>query len=139
MKNVFFSVFLALALVYCFAHSSNAAISCGTVDTKAASCITYATGKNATPSKQCCAGLQTLAQSVKTVADKKDICRCLKAAVKNFAGVQDKFLSKIPSACSIKVFTSYTEVFFGIDQNSELVNVEAVLNKTVVLFLRNKS
>ncbi|XP_073049690.1 non-specific lipid-transfer protein C, cotyledon-specific isoform-like [Primulina eburnea] len=103
MKNVFFSVFLALALFYCFAHSSNAAISCGTVDTKAASCITYATGKDATPSKQCCAGLQTLAQSVKTVADKKDICRCLKAAVKNFAGVQDKFLSKIPSACSIKV------------------------------------
>ncbi|CAA0827583.1 Unknown protein [Striga hermonthica] len=27
---------------------------------------------------------------------------CLKAGVKNFAGVQDKFLSQIPTACNIK-------------------------------------
>ncbi|KZV58287.1 non-specific lipid-transfer protein C, cotyledon-specific isoform-like [Dorcoceras hygrometricum] len=104
MKSVFLSSFLlALALVYCFAHSSDAAISCGTVTANAASCITYATGRDASPSRQCCTGLQTLARNVKSVSDKKDICRCLKAAVKNFAGVQDKFLSKLPSACSIKV------------------------------------
>ncbi|XP_073129059.1 non-specific lipid-transfer protein D, cotyledon-specific isoform-like [Henckelia pumila] len=103
MKNVFFSLFLVLALVYCFAHSSDATISCGTVDTKAASCIAYATGRATKPSDPCCAGLKSLAQSVQSVADKKDICRCLKEAVKSFAGVQDKFLSKIPSACSIKV------------------------------------
>ncbi|KAI3466897.1 hypothetical protein Pfo_023560 [Paulownia fortunei] len=103
MKSIFLPMILVLSLVYCFAQLSNAAIPCGTVDLKAASCVTFATGKDPKPSAACCAGLQKLAQSVKTVDDKKEICRCLKAGVKNFAGVQDKFLSKIPAACNIKV------------------------------------
>ncbi|KAK4399471.1 UNVERIFIED_CONTAM: Non-specific lipid-transfer protein D, cotyledon-specific isoform [Sesamum calycinum] len=103
MKSIFFSLFVVLSLVYCFAHLSNAAIPCGTVDMKAASCVAFATGKDPKPSPTCCSGLQQLAQSVKTVDDKKAICRCLKAAVKNFAGVQDRFLSQIPAACNIKV------------------------------------
>ncbi|KAK4488064.1 hypothetical protein RD792_003809 [Penstemon davidsonii] len=103
MKSIFFSMFLVLFLVSCFSQLGNAVIPCGTVDMKAASCISFATGKDAKPSAPCCAGLQQLAQSVKTVDDKKAICSCLKAAVKNFAGVQDRFLSKIPTACNIKV------------------------------------
>ncbi|KAL3654610.1 hypothetical protein CASFOL_001595 [Castilleja foliolosa] len=103
MKNAFFSLFLFISLVYCFAQLSNAAVTCGNVNMKAASCITFATGKLKTPPPACCSGLQALAQGVKTVDDKKAICRCLKAGVKNFAGVQDRFLSQIPNACKIKV------------------------------------
>lgn len=97
------SLFVVLFLVYSCAQLSNAAIQCGTVDMKAASCIAFATGKDAKPSVPCCSGLQFLAQSVKTLDDKKAICRCLKAGVKNFPGAQDKFLSKLPTACNIKV------------------------------------
>ncbi|KAL8033843.1 hypothetical protein ABFX02_13G182800 [Erythranthe guttata] len=103
MKASLLSLFVVLSLVYFYAQSSNAAPTCGTVDMKAASCITFATGKDSKPSAACCAGLQQLAQSVKSVDDKKAICRCLKAGIKNFAGVQDKLLSRIPSACNIKV------------------------------------
>ncbi|CAA3008462.1 non-specific lipid-transfer C, cotyledon-specific isoform-like [Olea europaea subsp. europaea] len=103
MKSAVFSMVFVLSLLYCFAHFSNAAIPCGTVDMKAAACISFATGKAAKPSAACCSGLQQLAQSVKSVNDKKVICRCLKAGVKNFAGVQEKFLSQIPNACKIKV------------------------------------
>lgn len=81
----------------------NADISCGTVDMKAAPCVTFAQGKSPTPAPACCSGLQQLASSVKSVNDKKAICRCLKAGVKNFGGVQDKYLSKIPAACKIQV------------------------------------
>ncbi|KAF8390949.1 hypothetical protein HHK36_023249 [Tetracentron sinense] len=63
----------------------------------------YATGKVTKPAPACCTGLQALAQTVKSVDDKKDICRCLKDGVKAFRGVQDKFLSQIPNACKIKV------------------------------------
>ncbi|KAL0321428.1 UNVERIFIED_CONTAM: Non-specific lipid-transfer protein [Sesamum radiatum] len=45
----------------------------------------------------------SLLRGVKSVDDKKAICRCLKAAVNNFSGVQDKFLGQIPTACNIKV------------------------------------
>ncbi|XP_051128893.1 non-specific lipid-transfer protein C, cotyledon-specific isoform-like [Andrographis paniculata] len=103
MRSIFFSLIVVVGFLYCFAQLSNAAIPCSTVDMKAASCINYATGKEATPSKPCCLGLQQLAQSVKAVDDKKAICRCLKQGVKNFAGVQDRYLSKIPTACNIKV------------------------------------
>ncbi|KAL3833749.1 hypothetical protein ACJIZ3_008485 [Penstemon smallii] len=83
---------------------------------KAASCISFATGKDAKPSVPCCAGLKQLAQSVKTVDDKKAICNCLKAAVKNFAGVQDRFLSKIPAICNIKVGFPAQLRCFEVDQ-----------------------
>jgi hypothetical protein len=39
---------------------------------------------------------------LKTVDDKKAICKCLKAAGGSL-GVKDQFLSKIPGACNIKV------------------------------------
>lgn len=103
MKTTFFSLFIVVCLVYCIAQTSNAAVPCNTVVTKAASCIGYATGKAPAPAATCCTGLQQLAATVKTVDDKKVICRCLKNAVKNFSGVQDKFLSKIPSVCKINV------------------------------------
>ncbi|KAJ4702853.1 Non-specific lipid-transfer protein [Melia azedarach] len=102
MKNLFFSMFFLLFLLFFFASISKAIIPCGTVDPKAAACVGFATGKAATPTPACCRGLQQLAQSVKTVDDKKAICRCLKAGAKSL-GVQDRFLSKIPDACKIKV------------------------------------
>ncbi|KAG8494870.1 hypothetical protein CXB51_012518 [Gossypium anomalum] len=43
-----------------------------------------------------------LAQTVKSVDDKKAICRCLKFGAKSL-GIQDRFLSMIPQACNIKV------------------------------------
>ena len=76
---------------------------CGTVDMKAAACVGYATGKEPKPSPACCSGLQQLVGTVKTVDDKKNICRCLKNGVKAFVGVQDRFLSQIPAVCNIKV------------------------------------
>ncbi|WCJ24369.1 Non-specific lipid-transfer protein D cotyledon-specific isoform [Euphorbia peplus] len=102
MKNAFFSLFVLLSFLFCLFRVNQAAISCPMVDGKAAACIGFATGKNPTPSSACCSGLQQLAQTVKTVDDKKDICRCLKAASKSM-GIKDQFLSKIPTACKIKV------------------------------------
>ncbi|XP_059638198.1 non-specific lipid-transfer protein D, cotyledon-specific isoform-like [Cornus florida] len=103
MKNLFFSVAFLLSVLFFLAHVSDATIPCSTVDMEAAACVNYASGKDAKPSTACCNGLQQLAQSVKSVDDKKTICRCLKAGVKNLKGVQDKFLSQIPTACKIKV------------------------------------
>ncbi|MBA0565186.1 hypothetical protein Golob_010075 [Gossypium lobatum] len=67
-----------------------------------AACLGFATGMAAKPSSACCDGLQQLAQTVKSVEDKKAICRCLKVGAKSL-GIQDRFLSRIPRACNIKV------------------------------------
>ncbi|KAK6917061.1 Bifunctional inhibitor/plant lipid transfer protein/seed storage helical domain [Dillenia turbinata] len=102
MKIISFSLILILSVLFVLANLSNGAVTCGTVDMKAAPCVTYATGKAPKPSPQCCTGLQQLAGSAKSLDDKKAICRCLKTGVKSFQGVQDKFLSQIPQACNIK-------------------------------------
>ncbi|KAK9152450.1 hypothetical protein Syun_010759 [Stephania yunnanensis] len=102
MKTSFALLTLSAALLMLIACTEGA-IPCSTVDAKAASCIAFASGKAPKPAQGCCAGLQQLAQSVKSVQDKKDICACLKGAVKSFPAVQDKFLSQIPGACGIKV------------------------------------
>ncbi|EOY25621.1 Bifunctional inhibitor/plant lipid transfer protein/seed storage helical domain - like 10 [Theobroma cacao] len=101
MKNLLFSMLL-LSFLFFLANQGEAAVPCNTVDAKAAACVGFATGKATKPSAECCTGLQQLAQTVKSVDDKKAICRCLKAAAKSL-GIQDKFLSKIPQACNINV------------------------------------
>ncbi|KAL1829482.1 hypothetical protein ACET3Z_007894 [Daucus carota] len=103
MKNLFFSMFVILSVLFLAAQVSEAAVPCSTVTVKAAPCLNFARGVDATPSAQCCSGLTALASGAKTLDDKKAICNCMKNAVKNIKGVQDKYLSKIPTACKIKV------------------------------------
>ncbi|KAK3007836.1 hypothetical protein RJ639_014338 [Escallonia herrerae] len=102
MKSLFVSMVLLLSVLFFLANVSDA-VSCGDVAMKAASCVKFATGKDAKPAPTCCNGLQQLAGTVRSLDDKKAICRCLKNGVKNFSGVQDKYLSQIPTACKIKV------------------------------------
>ncbi|KAJ8752127.1 hypothetical protein K2173_001802 [Erythroxylum novogranatense] len=102
MKSLFCSVLFLLCFLFCLVTIGETAAPCSMVDAKAAACVRFATGKAPKPTPQCCSGLQQLAQTVKTVDDKKAICRCLKAGGKSL-GVKDQFLSKIPSACNIKV------------------------------------
>ncbi|TYI26551.1 hypothetical protein ES332_A05G120900v1 [Gossypium tomentosum] len=99
MKSLLFSMLFLLSFL---AHSGEAAIPCTTVDANAAACLGFATGKAAKPSSAFCDGLQQLAQTVKSVEDKKAICRCLKVGAKSL-GIQDRFLNRIPRACNIKV------------------------------------
>ncbi|KAF5725744.1 non-specific lipid-transfer protein D cotyledon-specific isoform-like [Tripterygium wilfordii] len=95
-------VFL-LSLLFLLANVNEAAVPCNAVTAKAAGCVGFAMGRDSTPSPACCSGLQQLAETVKTLDDKKAICRCLKGAVKAFPGVKDSSLNKIPGACHINV------------------------------------
>lgn len=102
MKNLFFSMLVLLSVLFFLANVSEAVVQCNFVVTKAAACAAYATGKAQIPTAACCSGLKQLAQSVKSVDDKKDICRCLKSAAKSMK-VNDTYLSKLPLLCKINV------------------------------------
>ncbi|MBA0719970.1 hypothetical protein Golax_007614, partial [Gossypium laxum] len=102
MKSLFFSMLFLLSFLFFLANNGEAAVPCTTVDANAAACLGFATGMAAKPSDACCNGLRQLAQTVKSVDDKKAICRCLKVGAKSL-GIQDRFLSMIPQACNIKV------------------------------------
>ncbi|KAK3188783.1 hypothetical protein Dsin_028344 [Dipteronia sinensis] len=102
-KNLLLSMFLVLSVLFLVGNMSEAArITCGTVSSKAAACVPYASGKARAPSPKCCSNLRQLAGLVKNVGDKKAICQCLKDAGKSM-GIQDRYLTKIPRACNINV------------------------------------
>ncbi|CAI0546049.1 unnamed protein product [Linum tenue] len=103
MKNLALPVLFLLSFLFVVANVSEAAgITCPTVTSKAVTCAGFATGHAPSPAPACCAGLKQLAGMVRTLDDKKAICRCLKATSKSM-GVKDQFLSRIPSACKINV------------------------------------
>ncbi|KAJ6951037.1 hypothetical protein NC652_004606 [Populus alba x Populus x berolinensis] len=45
MKNLFFSVLFLLSFLFCLANINEAAVPCSTVNSKAAACLGFATGK----------------------------------------------------------------------------------------------
>ncbi|XP_058071692.1 non-specific lipid-transfer protein C, cotyledon-specific isoform-like [Magnolia sinica] len=100
MKNLTASLFLILFIM---AHVAHAAITCGEVDVKAASCVNFVTGKVTAVPAACCGGLQALVKKAVTVTDRRAICSCLKDGIKKFPGAKDQFLGKVPGACNIKV------------------------------------
>ncbi|XP_038973444.1 non-specific lipid-transfer protein C, cotyledon-specific isoform-like [Phoenix dactylifera] len=93
----------SLLLLLLLPREAAAAVNCAVVAAKAAPCLSFATGKVPRPPAACCAGLQQLAHQAVTVADRRTTCHCLENGVKRFPGVQDRFLSKIPAACNIRV------------------------------------
>ncbi|XP_038724911.1 non-specific lipid-transfer protein C, cotyledon-specific isoform-like [Tripterygium wilfordii] len=103
MKSIFFSMVLLLSLLFLLANVNEAAVPCNAVEAKAAACVGFAMGRDSNLAPACCSGLQQLAATVKTLEDKKAICRCLKGAVKAFPSVKDSLLNKIPTACHINV------------------------------------
>ncbi|KAF8028827.1 hypothetical protein BT93_E1478 [Corymbia citriodora subsp. variegata] len=99
MKCLFFSALFLVSLLM----SAEATIPCSMVKARVAPCVMFAMGKAPTLPPACCSSLQQLARSVRSVNDKKDVCRCLKASAKSVRGLQDKFLRQIPAACHINV------------------------------------
>ncbi|GFS42905.1 hypothetical protein Acr_00g0082440 [Actinidia rufa] len=74
-NNLFFS--MVPSLLFFLAHTGVADISCSTVTMKA-------TGKATTPAAACCSGLQQLAQSVKSVEDKKAYAGASRAVLRTW-------------------------------------------------------
>ncbi|XVF23040.1 hypothetical protein REPUB_Repub13aG0003600 [Reevesia pubescens] len=74
MKKLFLSMLVLLSFLFFLANLGETAVACPSVDAKATACVGFATGKDAKPSVVSCNGLRHLAQSVKSVDDKKAIC-----------------------------------------------------------------
>ncbi|XP_059302815.1 non-specific lipid-transfer protein-like [Lycium ferocissimum] len=91
----------ALALIL---GQTNAVMQCGTdVIPKVISCGGFVLGMAATPSQDCCVGLQSLAKvAAASQPDRKDICMCFKAAMKA-APVDYSKTKQLPELCN---FTS---------------------------------
>ena len=93
---------LVLALVAVADPRAESAISCGTVVSYVAPCITYAQGQ-APMSPACCNGVKGLSNIAQTTTARLQACTCLKAAAAGVTGLNPDLTAGIPSKCGVNV------------------------------------
>uniref|UniRef100_A0ACD5XYF1 Uncharacterized protein n=1 Tax=Avena sativa TaxID=4498 RepID=A0ACD5XYF1_AVESA len=96
---VVFTVIAALVV----AEKASAAVSCGDVTSAIAPCMSYATGKAATPSAGCCSGVKSLNGKASTAADRRTACGCLKTLAGSSKSLNMGNAASIPSKCGVTV------------------------------------
>ena len=96
-------VLAVVAAVLLAAAVSEAAISCGTVNSAIAPCLSYARGQASSPSSGCCSGVRRLNSAASTTADRRAACNCLKSAARGISGLNAGNAASIPSKCGVSI------------------------------------
>ncbi|XP_010553199.1 PREDICTED: non-specific lipid-transfer protein 4-like [Tarenaya hassleriana] len=82
---------------------TDAAITCGTVQSKLAPCIMYVTGGGGTVPPPCCAGIKDLYGMAGTTPDRRQACLCLQSAAKGITGIKPDLAASLPRACGVSL------------------------------------
>ncbi|CAH2064379.1 unnamed protein product [Thlaspi arvense] len=77
-------------------------ITCGTVTSTLAQCVSYLTNSGPLPSG-CCTGVQSLNQMAQTTSDRRQVCECLKSAAKEINGFNTGLVATLPTTCGVSV------------------------------------
>lgn len=91
-----------LVLTLYMADPTESHITCGTVTSILAQCVTYLTNSGPLPS-ECCAGVKSLNQMAKTTPDRRQVCECLKVAAKEINGLNTDLVATLPTTCGVSV------------------------------------
>ncbi|KAI0501850.1 hypothetical protein KFK09_016795 [Dendrobium nobile] len=99
MAVVFMVSFL---LVSCFLREASAAISCGTVVSSLAQCISYIRGLGPL-TLACCSGVKSLNSQAQTTPDRQAACACLKSLAGQIPGLKPALAAGVPGKCGVSV------------------------------------
>ncbi|MCE3052254.1 tyrosine protein phosphatase [Datura stramonium] len=91
--------FVLLCLVVVAPHAE--ALSCGQVTTSLAPCVPYLQGRG--PLGSCCGGVKGVVSAVKTPADRRTACTCLKSAANSVKGLDAGRVAGLPAACGVSI------------------------------------
>ncbi|RZN74917.1 hypothetical protein EXE05_18915 [Acinetobacter pittii] len=82
--------------------TSNAALSCGTVNSNVAACIGYLT-QGAPLARPCCNGVTNLNSMARSTPDRQQACRCLVGAANAFPALDAGRAAGLPRACGVNI------------------------------------
>ena len=85
------------------ATTSEAAVTCGQVNSAIGPCLAYARGSGSSPSAACCSGVRSLNSAARSTTDKRAACNCLKSAAGRVSGLNAGNAASIPSKCGISI------------------------------------
>ncbi|CAA7019306.1 unnamed protein product [Microthlaspi erraticum] len=84
------------------AAPTESTITCGTVTSTLAQCVSYLT--NSGPlSSNCCAGVKSLNQMAQSTPDRRQVCECLKSGAKEITGLNIGLVATLPTTCGVSV------------------------------------
>ncbi|KAM7263373.1 hypothetical protein ACFE04_001056 [Oxalis oulophora] len=93
-------VILAFTLVA--APLTEATITCGTVASGLAPCLTYLQGK-VPLSSDCCKGISSLNNQAKSTPDRQAACECLKSLANSYKTINPTTAAGLPSKCGVNI------------------------------------
>ena len=100
------SLKLALVAILCMVlgaqYASEAAISCGSVNSAVVPCLTYITGKGPLTAG-CCSGISNLNKAASTTPDRQTACKCLKSVAAAISGINYGIVAGLPGKCGVNV------------------------------------
>ncbi|MGJ2918458.1 non-specific lipid-transfer protein [Salmonella enterica subsp. enterica serovar Paratyphi A] len=85
------------------APHAEAAVSCSTVTSSLASCITYLRSGGRTVPPGCCNGIKSLNAAAKTTPDRQAACKCIQAASSAIKGLNYGLASSLPGKCGVNL------------------------------------
>ncbi|CAK9144472.1 unnamed protein product [Ilex paraguariensis] len=97
---------LACVVLMCMvvaAPYGEAAISCGTVASDLAPCISYLRGIGGQVPPRCCTGVQSLYRAATTTADRQQACNCMKAAAGSVKDINLSLAAGLPAKCNVNI------------------------------------
>lgn len=78
---------------------AHGAVTCAEVDANLRPCVGYATGKEAAPPAECCAGVRRIRAMPSGAAERRQACECVKQAAARFQGLDADAVRDLPAQC----------------------------------------
>ena len=97
------TIAVVAAVLLAAATTSEAAVTCGQVNSAIGPCLAYARGSGSSPSAACCSGVRSLNSAARSTADKRAACNCLKSAAGAVSGLNAGNAASIPSKCGVSI------------------------------------
>lgn len=93
---------MVLAMLVVLVPSAEAVVGCGQVYGAVGKCLPYLRSQSPDASG-CCAGVRSLNAAVKTMADRKAVCGCIRSIAGRTSGVNWKLAGSLPSKCGVSI------------------------------------
>ncbi|XP_066316540.1 non-specific lipid-transfer protein 2-like [Miscanthus floridulus] len=97
------TIVVVAAVLLAAATTSEAAVTCGQVNSAIGPCLAYARSSGSSPSAACCSGVRTLNYAARSPTDMRAACNCLKSTAERVSDLNVGNAASIPSKCGVSI------------------------------------
>ncbi|XP_066361384.1 non-specific lipid-transfer protein 2-like [Miscanthus floridulus] len=127
------TIAVVAAVLLAAATTSEAAVTCGQVNSAIGPCLAYARGSGNSPSVACCSGVRSLNSAARNTANKRAACNCLKSVAGRVNGLNAGNVASIPYTISASI-----NLFLQVPGDSRVEHAQQGAGDGAAVFRRTK-